>query len=321
MAADTSARTAPATAAHRSWLPRSPRSAAARWRERAATEAFLIPIGLVVLVVIVVPFARAVYYSFTDYSGFSPVTHFVGWRNYEHIFSTSSLLSGLTFTVLFAVSTTLIITAAAIPLAVVLNRRFFGQRLARAAFFFPAVPSIAVLGLVWNFILSPLGSGALNQLLHALFHVGAVPWLADNTLAKVSVIAVAVWASTGWHTMLYLAYLQSIPGDYYEAAMLDGASPRQRFFRITLPLLTPAITISTLLLMVGGLNVFALPATLTGGGPGYATYTITQTIVINGVEQGQYGLASALGVVFMIAVGLVIVLQLRLTRRLERSAS
>jgi multiple sugar transport system permease protein/raffinose/stachyose/melibiose transport system permease protein len=293
----------------------------ARFREWAAGEAFLIPIGLVVLVIVAIPFGRAIYYSFTDYSGFSPGIDFVGWKNYRHIFTDSSLLSGLTFTVLFAVGTTLIITALAIPLAVVLNRRFFGQRLARAAFFFPAVPSIAVLGLVWNFILNPLGSGALNHLLHSLFHIGAIPWLADTTLAKVSVIAVGVWASTGWHTVLYLAYLQSIPNDYYEASTLDGASSRQRFFHITLPLLTPALTISTLLLMTGGLNVFALPATLTGGGPGYATYTITQMIVINGVEQGEYGLASALGVVFMLAVGLVIAAQLRLTRRLERSAS
>jgi multiple sugar transport system permease protein/raffinose/stachyose/melibiose transport system permease protein len=121
--------------------------------------------------------------------------------------------------------------------------------------------------------------------------------------------------------MLYLAYLQSIPGDYYEAATLDGASPRQRFFHITLPLLTPALTISTLLLMIAGLNVFALPSTLTTGGPGYATYTITQTILLSGISNAQYGLASALGVVFMLVVGLVIVLQLRLTRRLERGAS
>jgi multiple sugar transport system permease protein/raffinose/stachyose/melibiose transport system permease protein len=84
-----------------------------------------------------------------------------------------------------------------------------------------------------------------------------------------------------------------------------------------LPLLSPAVTVSTVLLMIGGLNVYALPSTLTGGGPGYATYTITQTIVISGISQATYGQASALGVVFMIAVGLVIVAQLRLTRRLE----
>jgi raffinose/stachyose/melibiose transport system permease protein len=318
MTADTSERTVRPIARQ---TPPSPRRITVRWRERAAGEAFFIPIGLVLLILVAIPLARAVYYSFTDYSGFAPETRLVGWKNYARVFTDSSLLSGLSFTLLFAVSTTVIITVLAIPLAVVLNRKFFGRGLARAVFFFPAVPSIAVLGLVWNFILSPLGDGALNRLLHSLFHLGAVPWLADISLARISVIAVGVWASTGWHTMLYLAYLQSIPGDYYEAATLDGASPRQRFFHITLPLLTPALTISTLLLMVAGLNVFALPSTLTTGGPGYATYTITQTILLSGISNAQYGLASALGVVFMLAVGLVIVLQLRLTRRLERGAS
>ncbi|MET7573732.1 sugar ABC transporter permease [Streptomyces sp. NPDC005492] len=318
MTIDTSPRTEPEITQTR---PPSPRAVAARWRERAAGEAFLIPIALVVLILVAIPFARSVYYSFTDFSGMSPDTKFVGWQNYHRVFTDSSLLSGLSFTLLFAVSTTVIITVLAIPLAVVLNRKFFGQGLARAVFFFPAIPSIAVLGMVWNFILNPLASGALNRLLHSLFHLGATPWLADNTLAKVSVIVVGVWAATGWHAILYLAYLQSIPSDYYEAATLDGASPRQRFFHITLPLLTPALTISTMLLMVQGLNVFALPVSLTGGGPGYATYTITQTIVVSGISQAQYGQASALGVVFMLAVGLVILVQFRLTRRLEGSGS
>ena len=300
--------------------PLSPRTFR-RWRERAAGEAFLIPIALVVVVIIGIPFVRAVYYSFTDYSGMSPHTKFVGLRNYESVFTNSSLLTGLTFTLLFAVSTTLGITMLAIPLAVMLNRKFIGRRFVRAIFFFPAIPSIAVLGLVWNFILSPLGSGALNQVLHALFHMGAVPWLADSDLARLSVIGVGIWSATGWHAILYLAYLQSIPNDYYEAATLDGANARQRFFRITLPLLTPAVTISTTLLMIGGLNVFALPSTLTGGGPGYATYTIMQMIIIDGISQAEYGLASALGVVFMIAVGIVLVGQLLLTRRIERWAS
>ena len=100
---------------------------------------------------------------------------------------------------------------------------------------------------------------------------------------------------------------------------MDGASRRQQFFYITLPLLMPAVTISTLLLMIGGLNVYALPDTLTGGGPGFATHTITQSIIEWGIAQGQYGQASALAVVFMIAVGLVVTIQLAITRRLERN--
>lgn len=290
-----------------------------RWadvRERWQSQAFLIPILLVFVVLIAVPFGRSVYYSFTDWSGLDPDVHFIGLRNYERVFTDTSLLSGLLFTIAYAVGTTLLITVAAIPLAVVLNRKFFGHRLVRAVFFFPAIPSVAILGLIWNFILSPLGDGALNAVLRSVAHAGPVPWLANDTLAQVSVIVVGVWTSTGWHTVLYLAYLQSIPNDYYEVAAIDGANARQRFFSITLPLLSPAITISTVLLMINGLNVYALPQTLTSGGPGFATSTITQTIVNSGIAQSKYGQASALGVIFMIAVGLVVVLQLRLARRL-----
>jgi raffinose/stachyose/melibiose transport system permease protein len=289
-----------------------------RLRERLTTQAFLLPIAVVLVVFFLVPLAESVYYSFTDYSGFSRTRHLVGLRNYREIFTDSTVLTGLGFTLLYAVATTVVVTVLAIPLAAVLNRRFPGRNLVRAAFFFPAVPSMAILGLVWTFVLSPLSSGVINSVLGGLFGVGPVPWLSDNTLAKVSVILVGVWAQTGWHAVLYLAYLQSIPRDYYEAATIDGASSRAQFFRITLPLLAPAMTVSQFLLLINGLRVFDLPFTLTNGGPGYDTYTITQVLVQRGISEGDYGLGAALGIVFLIAVGVVLSLQLSVTRRLER---
>lgn len=297
--------------------PRRTLGSQSKLSEKVQTYAFFIPMALVFVVLIALPFIQSLYYSFTDLAGLDPTMRFVGLDNYVRVFTDASLLAGLSFTLLYAVGTTAIITALAIPIAVVLNRRFFGRRFVRAVLFFPAIPSIAILGLVWNFILNPLASGALNTALQNLFQLGPVPWLSDPELAKLCVILVGVWSSTGWHAILYVAYLQSIPSDYYEVARIDGASPSQQFRYITLPLLAPAITVSTLLLMTSGLNVFALPQTLTGGGPGFSTYTITQTIVTSGIAQGQYGQASALGVVFMLAVGLIVVLQLRVSRRFE----
>ncbi|SEH02009.1 multiple sugar transport system permease protein/raffinose/stachyose/melibiose transport system permease protein [Nonomuraea solani] len=277
-------------------------------------QAFLIPIAVVFAVLFAIPLAQSLYYSVTDFNGYSPEVRFVGLENYQKIFTDPAMLAGLGFTLLFAIGTTVIITVLAIPLAVLLNRRFFGRNVVRAVFFFPAIPSIAILGLVWGFILSPLGSGAINSLLGEL---GPVPWLSDGTLAQLSVILVAVWSSTGWHAILYLAYLQSIPGDYYEAARVDGATRRQSFFSITLPLLAPAVTISSLLLMTGGLKVYDLPYTLTKGGPGYATFTITQSIIQSGIAQAKFGQASALAVVFMLVVGAIVAAQLILSRRFE----
>ncbi|WP_420814003.1 carbohydrate ABC transporter permease [Phytoactinopolyspora endophytica] len=279
---------------------------------------FLVPVAAVFVVLFAIPLGRSIYYSFTDFDGYSNEKNFVGLRNYGRIFSDSAMSAGLSFTLLFAVGTTLLVTMIAIPLAVVLDQKFFGRNVVRAVFFFPAIPSIALLGLVWTFILSPLASGVLNSTLDALFGVGPVPWLSDSTLARASTIFVGVWAQAGWHAILYLAYLQSIPGDYYEAATIDGASSRQQFFRITLPLLMPAMTVSQLLLLTGGLKVFDLPFTLTGGGPGYSTHTITQAIIQGGLAQGRFGEGSALAVVFMLVVLAVILGQLAVARRLER---
>lgn len=310
----------PATAASRGGTaPRRGRrgTASGGWKQVAVNKAFLLPAVLVLALLFVVPLAQTFYWSLTDFTGYSPEANFVGLRNYAAILVDPSMLAGLTFTLLFAVGTTVAITALAIPLAVQLNKVFFGRNFVRSVWFFPAIPSMAILGLVWRYILSPLESGVLNSVLISL-GLDAVPWLSVDSLARLSVIVVGVWAATGWHAVLYTAYLQSIPTEYYEVAKIDGASARQQFFGITLPLLTPALVISTFLLMTGGLKVFDLPYTLTSGGPGFATYTITQSIIVSGVSQGRYGLASALAVLFTLAVGILAFSQLALTKYIER---
>lgn len=283
--------------------------------------AFATPILVVFVGLYVIPLARSAYFSFTDYDGYSPEVSFVGFANYGRVLTDATLLASIGFTLGYAVATTLLVTLAAIPLAVVLNRAFVGRGFTRSIFFFPAVPSAAILGLVWGFILNPLGSGALNSLLTGVFKVAPVPWLAENQLAQASVVAVALWSRTGWHAILYLAYLQSIPSEYYEVALIDGATRMQQFRCITLPLLAPAMTVSWLLLMTDGLKVYDLPFTLTGGGPGYATRTITQSIIQSGIARGDYGAASALSLLFLLAVGTIILAQLVLSRRLEANIS
>lgn len=299
------------------WRARSGGRSPGLSRERIGLRLFLVPVLIVFAVLFAIPLVQSLWWSFTDFNGYNPEAEFVGLRNYQNVFTDPSMLAGLGFTIMFTLGTTVLITVFAIPLAVVLNRAFFGRDLVRAVFFFPAIPSVAILGLVWGFILNPLGSGALNALIDSVAGVGPVPWLSNGTLAQVSVILVGVWTSTGWHAILYLAYLQSIPSDFYEVARIDGAGALQRFRYITLPLLMPAVTVSWLLLMTGGLKVYDLPITLTKGGPGYSTFTITQTIIQNGVSQAKYGQASALAVIFMLAVGAIVAAQLLLSRRLE----
>ena len=273
-----------------------------------ATFFFLLPIMVVFIVLTVVPLLNSVYYSLTDYNGFSNDYSMVGLKNYATIFSEPELLHSLGFTLLFAVSTTVLITLLALPLAVTLNKAFYGRSLARSLFFFLGVPAQAILGLVWRQIFSPMKSGVFNQILN-LFTIPPIPWTSDNHWAQFCVIFVGVWMGVGWHATLYLAYMQAIPADLYEQSLIDGANSRQQFFHITLPQLVPCVVVSTFLIMTGNLKIYDLPYTLTAGGPRNATMTITQAILLRGTGQSQYGVGSALAVVFTVACLLLVTVQ------------
>lgn len=286
-----------------------------------SNQLFLVPIAVVLLALIIVPLGQTAFYSLTNFSGYSPKVNFVGFRNYQALLSDQSMTSALAFTSLYTGGTVIVVTCIAIPLAVVLNQNFIGRNFVRSMFFFPAILSAAILGLVWQFMLSPLGSGLVNSIVAGIFKAAPIPWLSSSSLAKASVILVGVWVQSGWHAVLYLAYLQSIPQDYYEAATIDGASGFQQFFSITLPMLTPAISVSAILLVTAGLKVYDLPFTLTGGGPGYSTFTVTQAIIQNGITEGRVGEASALSVVFTLVLAIVVLGQLAVAHRLERRVS
>ena len=305
-------------------LARAGKPQSRTWRalaDAAAIQVYLGPMLIIFASLVLVPVLATVFLSFTDFNGYSFNFHLVGLANYSALFANPQIVAGLTFSAMYAVATTVVVTVIAVPLALVLNRRFAGRNFVRATLFFPAVPSLIVLGLVWAYIFSPISSGVFNSVLHDVLGIGPVPWLAQNLLAQISVITVGVWAQAGWHATLYLAYLQSISADYYDAAAIDGASALQRFFQITLPLLAPAMTVSVVLLMTGGLRVYELPLALTNGGPVYSTYTVTQNIVLYGVSQGEYGLGSALSVVFLLIVAVVLLLTLWVLRWREGQLS
>lgn len=300
---------------------RRPRRVASRGLgDSFASTAFLLPIIAVFVVLFAVPLGQTVYYSFTDFDGFSPTVSLVGLQNYQAVFTDPTLLVGLGFTLMFATATTVGITVLAIPLAVMLNAKFFGRSFARSLLFFIGVPSQAILGLVWQYIFSPFDSGALNSILGRL-GLDSVPWLADSSIARWCVIFVAIWAGIGWHATLYLAYLQAIPSDLYEQAQIDGATGRQQFTHITLPQLVPAIVVSTFLLVTAGLKVYDLAYAMTKGGPGYSTNTITQSIITQGLSQSNYGVGSALAVLFTVASIAIILAQLGAANAISRRFS
>ena len=289
--------------------------------ENFAAARFLTPIMLIFIFVIMVPFMQSIVFSFTDYDGYDfSRAKFIGWSNYVQCFKDPTLLTCLGFTLLYTVVTTILITVIALPLAVVLNRKFFGRNFVRSLFFFFSVPSMAVLGLVWQYIFSPLGSGVVNNLLGRV-GIDPIPWLSNEGLAKFCVIFVAIWAQVGWHATLYLAYLQAIPADLYEQASVDGAGRRQQFVNITLPQMVPAMGVSIFMLLTGGLKVYDLPFALTSGGPGYSTYTVTQSIIVTGIQSGRFGVGSALSVLFFLCCVVLVLLQQIVTNLIEKRLS
>jgi raffinose/stachyose/melibiose transport system permease protein len=263
------------------------------------------------LVFIMIPSFMGFYYSFTDWNRFSPDVDFVGLENFRTIFiSNPTLLRAITNTVVFTAVTIVTKTVIGLLLALLLSRGV--RRLAgvhRTLVYLPAVLPMIVVGIVFKSILNP-STGALNEFLRPIgLDVLALQWLTDPDLALYSIAAVDTWKGVGFIMLLLLAGLQAIPREYYEAATIDGASAFNELRYITLPLLVPVITVTTVLNLLYGLKVFDSVWVLTNGGPGYATETV-YTIVFKEFARGNYAVSTALSTilfVIMTAAGIFLI--------------
>lgn len=270
---------------------------------------FVLPAFLIYTVLMMYPLLQAVGLSFTDWKGITfEGLNFVGLKNYREVLQDQQIVTAIWNTVVYAVAVPFFVTVFAIPLSAALNSKMKTKNIQRAAFFFPSVPSALILGFLWSYIMSPLDYGLLNRVVTAL-GFEPVLWLADVKMAMVSVIIVSVWSQVGWHACIYLAQLQSIPADIYEAARIDGATGIQMFFRITVPQLRPAMVTSIMLLLISSLKIFDLPFALTGGGPGYATTMISQVIIERGFVDKMYGRSMASAIIFFLFVAVITIIQ------------
>lgn len=278
---------------------------------------FIIPAFIVYTVLTVYPLIQTLGLSFTNWDGYSMDNlKFIGLENYRDLFGDRAMKSALINTCFYSIVFPVIVTILAIPLSLALNSKMKTRNFQRAVFFFPSVPSAIILGYLWTYILAPTSTGILNKAL-GIFGIKPVLWLANPKWAMFSVIFVGVWSAVGWHACIYLAQLQSIPQEYYEAAVVDGASPWQKFRHITFPMLSSAMTVSVLLLLVNAMKVFDLPFALTNGGPGTSTTMISQIIIKSGFVEKNYGKATAMSAVFFIFITIVSIVQLTSMKRRE----
>jgi raffinose/stachyose/melibiose transport system permease protein len=263
------------------------------------------------LVFIVIPSIMGLYYSFTDWNRFSPEVDFVGFENYRSIFGADrALWQAIKNTVLFTAVTIVTKTVLGLALAVLVSKGI--RRLStlhRAVIYLPAVLPMIVVGIVFKAILNP-STGLLNSTLRAVgLDALTARWLTDPAIAMYSIIAVDTWKGVGFIMLLLLAGIESIPREYHEAARIDGASAFAEFRLITLPLLKPVLTVTTVLNLLYGLKIFDSVFVLTNGGPGYATETVN-TVVFKEFARGHYAVSTALSSVLfvvMTAAGLVLI--------------
>ena len=288
-----------------------------KWKKELPYILFVLPAFIAYTLVTVYPLVQTLWLSFTNWDGYSMQNlDFVGLENYLNLLNDRGMKDALKNTCLYAVVFPVIVTLFSIPLSLVLNSKMRTRNLQRAVFFFPSVPSAIILGYLWMYLLSPTNTGIINKFL-GWFHIKPVLWLADPQWAMFSIILVGVWSAVGWHACIYLAQLQSIPGEYYEAATIDGAGAWQKFRYITFPMLSSAMTVSVMLLLVNALKIYDLPFALTKGGPGTSTTMISQIIIKVGFVEKNYGKATAMSAVFFVFIMTASIIQLKLMKKRE----
>jgi len=287
-----------------------------RHRGDTALGALAVPaLGLYALFIIV-PVIMSAVTSLTDENPLLAHASFIGAANYTDMIHDDALTASLSFTLVMAGAVTIVANAAGIGFAMLLNKTSLSFRAMRTVAFLPQVLSGVIVGFVWRYILAQ--DGILNHIL-----VGAgiidrpITWLGSPNLAMFSVGLVAAWVLTGFTTVVHLAALQSVPVELYQAAMVDGAGPGQRFRRITLPMVAPGTTISVTISLITMLKLYDIIAALTSGGPADATQSTALYIVKLAFTDDRFGYASAVAMLLLVVSAVVALSVTAVLRRRE----
>jgi raffinose/stachyose/melibiose transport system permease protein len=238
-------------------------------------------------------------------------------RHYIELAGDAKFWWSMTRNIHYAVATVIGKVVLGFALALALNGAFSGRSFFRAAFFLPVVISFVAIGTVWGFMLQ-YQLGAVNQTLRAIGLGNFTPdWLGDPRLAMWSVIAVDIWKWTGFHVVIYLAGLQSLPGELDEAAEMDGANAFHRFRDITLPLMHRYTMTNVIIATLGAFSVFDLIFIMTKGGPFNSTQVAMTQVYLNAFQFQRFGYASAQATVLLLIMGIVSVVLLRISQKVE----
>lgn len=280
-----------------------------KWKMSIAPYLFVLPNLIIFSVFIVVPALFGLVYSLTDYDGINPMS-FVGLDNYVNVLGDGEFWTALRKTAVYAAVVVPLLFAASLGIALLLVQKIRMRGIFRAVIYWPTMVSFIIVGLTWKWILG--GSfGVANYVLESL-GFAPIGWLTDPFYANLSVVLATLWSRTGFFMVIFIAGLQSIPQEYYEAATIDGASKVRSFFSITLPLLKPTSLLVVMLSLIDAFKAYPLMFALTGGGPGKETTYIVQYIYQTGFTKQELGTASAMSVILFLIIAVLTVAQFKL---------
>lgn len=288
------------------------------WRRTVFPYVLVAPTVLLFCVYIFYPALCGFYYSFQKWDGIGTMKY-IGLDNFTKLFSDSGFIASLQRTGIYTVVCIPLIFAAALMMALVVSRELKGVGFFRMAFYFPFMLSPIIIGFSWRFLLTA-DFGLISYLCQL---VGSKPieFLTDKNLVMATVIWITVWGSAGYYMMMFVAGLKGISPTYYEAAKIDGASPLQSFWNITLPLLKPTSLLVIVLSTIGVLKSYALVNSITGGGPGAATKFLVQLIYETAFQKNKMGYASAMTIVLFAILGILTLVQFKLNKGGEQDAN
>lgn len=280
---------------------------------------FMLPFGLLYTVFTIWPVFQGFFISLYNW-GLMGAQDFVGFDNYIRAFNDKYFWGALRNTAIFTAITVPLLMVTAIGAALLANRQTRFRKFARSSFYIPSVLSVSVISFIAIYMAEP-HNGFINNLLH---DIGILPrnvepqWIIGEGLNWITLSVTTVWWTLGFSMLLYLAALQEIPDELYEAADIDGASKTKQLFQITLPLLAPTNWLVLLLQVLASFKVFGQTQLITAGGPGTATRSIVQYIYESGFAKDRLGYASAMSFALFFILLVFSLVQIRLQRRGDR---
>ncbi|GKW47175.1 carbohydrate ABC transporter permease [Planococcus sp. NCCP-2050] len=276
---------------------------------------FVVPLLFIFTTVVIIPFIIGIYYAFFEWDGIAAnPMEFVGLDNFGKLFDDDQFLRSAWLTTLFTVLSVITINVVGLAFALLVTSKIRTANAARTLLFMPYLIGGLILGYIWQFVFLDVFEflGELTGLTDVFFN-----WLIDPEFALYALVFVFTWQMAGYVMIVYIAGIQAIPNDVVEAAKIDGATPWQRFMRITLPLLMPALTISLFLTLSSAFKIYDVNLSLTGGGPANATELFAMNIYNEIFGSGNYGFGQAKAIIFFVIVAAITLTQVYLTKKRE----